>query len=138
MYFNDLMTKIREKRQAFIYVLICLLIYGLTWGSLPDVGLFEKSRGQDAENYPGTSPFCQVNQRDIAFVQNISLISLNKAAFKLSGNVNSEPYYHYNVNSNYLKALYYILDSQNTTFKIKDGQTCLRLDIPPPPAFAYL
>jgi hypothetical protein len=144
------MTRL-ARRQTFIFILISLLVYGLIWcGLLSNVGEpnqvkelsfdpFRESPLHNRGNYPAPSPLWQANQINIAFLQSVTVISLNRVLTKSTGNVQSA-LYHWYQNTDFGSATISlrIIDTFNTAFKFVDGQAYLHLDIPPPHVLASL
>jgi len=140
-----------EKRQIFISILVCFLVYGLTCcGLLPTLtkpiqgepfsfAFSEKIPLSDRESCPVSLPIWQISESNGILAQIVTETSLCRVPTKSPGNVLSALCYCYhNTDSSHAEISLHIIDSTNTVFKLTNYQACQYLDIPPPHALASL
>ena len=142
--------RVPGKQQLFICVLISLLVYGLSWGLLPNIGehsqaqayRFDSSAGlpqPNSESNPASSPLWQAIQSNIILAPGATFKSSSKVPGRgffnsrtLLGDCRSS------AGSGHARTAFFTIDRPNYVFKFTGGQTFQHLDIPPPHTWAYL
>lgn len=129
----------RGKRWVFTCILVSLTVCGLTWyGLLPGI---DGANQVKAFSFDWTQkpPLWQISQSNIAFFENITLITPTRILTKSASNDQSTLCYcHHNTDSSHTIIPPRMVDCPNTVLKFINGQTYLQLDIPPPHALASL
>lgn len=138
-----------KKRQIFISILVSFLVYGLTcYGLLTTIvkpiqdepfssTLSEKISPHDGEGYPVSLPLWQVNDSSGVLAQIVAGTSLYRVPTKNPGSVwNALRCHPQNMDSQHVSS--HPIDCPDTIFKLINGQTYQRLDIPPPHPLASL
>lgn len=132
-----------QKGQPFVCILVSFLVYGLIcYELLPTITqpiqgkpysyiLSEKIPPYVSESHPMLLSLWHVNQSNIAFAEDITVVISSRVSTKSTGGFGDALCSH-SQSTDSEDILPHLIDCPDTVFKLAKVQACQYLDIPPP------